>query len=232
MRCATCGTENAQDSKFCGGCGARMATRPVVAPTQKIADDAAYPASHPQHAAAPPYGHVSGPASLPPQSHGGNSPANAAYPAAPRSIPPQNAGFGPASIPPHNAGVGPTSIPPQNAGFGSIPPQNVGVGPTSIPPQNAGFGSIPPPSAPPRDLGLLATTPSPSMQRPSVPELSTSMAPRQGRRWGLIVAVGILDLGLIGAGIYMLMEGLATPTTSTSTGAPASSSSPTPAATK
>src|SRR5678815_5697485 len=44
MRCASCGTENAQDSRFCGGCGARIgASGPRVAPTQKISDDAPYP---------------------------------------------------------------------------------------------------------------------------------------------------------------------------------------------
>src|SRR6185436_10798811 len=44
MRCASCGTENAPDSRFCGGCGARIgASGPRVAPTQKISDDAAFP---------------------------------------------------------------------------------------------------------------------------------------------------------------------------------------------
>lgn len=44
MRCASCGTENAPDSRFCGGCGARIgASGPRVAPTQKISDEAPYP---------------------------------------------------------------------------------------------------------------------------------------------------------------------------------------------
>ena len=34
MRCATCGTHNEPDSRFCGGCGARLAG--TVAPTHKI----------------------------------------------------------------------------------------------------------------------------------------------------------------------------------------------------
>jgi hypothetical protein len=67
MRCASCGTENAQDSRFCGGCGARIgASGPRVAPTQKISDDAPFP----QRPAAPaPIAH------------------NPAQPSAPRPIP-------------------------------------------------------------------------------------------------------------------------------------------------
>jgi len=43
MRCPSCGTENAPDSRFCGGCGARLASESKVAPTAKISDDARYP---------------------------------------------------------------------------------------------------------------------------------------------------------------------------------------------
>jgi hypothetical protein len=44
MRCPSCGTENAPDSRFCGGCGARLGqSSQRVAPTQKISDDASYP---------------------------------------------------------------------------------------------------------------------------------------------------------------------------------------------
>ena len=46
MRCPTCGTENAPDSRFCGGCGARLEP-PRVAPTAEIPDDAPYPAPQP-----------------------------------------------------------------------------------------------------------------------------------------------------------------------------------------
>src|SRR5512138_2138020 len=60
MRCASCGTENAPDSRFCGGCGARLgASGPRVAPTQKISDDAPYPppaAAPVAHASAQPSG--------------------------------------------------------------------------------------------------------------------------------------------------------------------------------
>ena len=44
MRCPTCGTENAPDSRFCGGCGARFSVpNQRVAPTHKITDDASFP---------------------------------------------------------------------------------------------------------------------------------------------------------------------------------------------
>jgi zinc ribbon protein len=44
MRCPSCGTDNATDSRFCGGCGARFAASGQrLAPTQKISDDASFP---------------------------------------------------------------------------------------------------------------------------------------------------------------------------------------------
>ncbi|HVK86007.1 MAG TPA: zinc ribbon domain-containing protein [Kofleriaceae bacterium] len=62
MRCASCGTENEPDSRFCGGCGARVA-KSQVAPTHKISDDAPYPipASQPAPVIQPQY------STLPPQ---------------------------------------------------------------------------------------------------------------------------------------------------------------------
>ncbi|HEX3761540.1 MAG TPA: zinc-ribbon domain-containing protein [Kofleriaceae bacterium] len=44
MRCPSCGTDNAPDSRFCGGCGTRFAVSGQrVAPTQKITDDTSFP---------------------------------------------------------------------------------------------------------------------------------------------------------------------------------------------
>ncbi|MCW5806146.1 MAG: zinc ribbon domain-containing protein, partial [Deltaproteobacteria bacterium] len=37
MRCQSCGTQNESDSRFCGGCGARLGG--TLAPTQKILDE-------------------------------------------------------------------------------------------------------------------------------------------------------------------------------------------------
>ncbi|MFN0245941.1 MAG: zinc-ribbon domain-containing protein [Kofleriaceae bacterium] len=217
MRCPNCGTENEPDSRFCGGCGARMHSSGLVAPTQKISDDAPYP--------------TSGPSSIPPQNY------------VPGSVPPQNVS-GPATLPPQNYQT-PVSIPPQNSpypapsGFGattpatippaayqpqtkSIPPHNsYGTGPTSVPPQNA---SIPPRAStqPPRAQSPTPTpqgTPSqprtksngvPSLSRrqtPAVSDPSISAPPK--RRLGLIITVLVLDLALAGAGVYLLTEGLA-----------------------
>jgi len=84
MRCPTCGTENVPDSRFCGACGAKLTpAENRVAPTEKIPDDAPFPAH---------YGSQS------PQSY---APAQSNYQSGPASIPPQNNyQSGPASIPP------------------------------------------------------------------------------------------------------------------------------------
>ena len=109
MRCPTCGTENAQDSRFCGGCGARL--EPArVAPTVKLPDDAPIaPASHvppvrlptpvPASIPTPPpgslnqIGHLPTPApgsmslgSLPPQPRAGSIPPQNAQPAIPNTV--------------------------------------------------------------------------------------------------------------------------------------------------
>jgi hypothetical protein len=76
MRCPSCGTQNEPDSRFCGGCGARLsAVEHRVAPTQRI-DSGAQPIVAPPHPSVPP---VSGPHVVPrppPQ-------APAPYPVAP-----------------------------------------------------------------------------------------------------------------------------------------------------
>lgn len=94
MRCPTCGTENAPDSRFCGGCGARL--EPArVAPTVKLPDDT--PIATPHHV--PPVRIPTPvPASIPPADAVGHLP----------TPPPGSMSLG--SIPPR-AG----SIPPQNA---------------------------------------------------------------------------------------------------------------------
>jgi hypothetical protein len=51
MRCQSCGTQNEPDSRFCGGCGARLAGESRLAPTQKI-DTGAQPVQTPAHVVA------------------------------------------------------------------------------------------------------------------------------------------------------------------------------------
>jgi hypothetical protein len=69
MRCPSCGTDNEPDSRFCGGCGARLSgVEPRVAPTVKVLDDAPFPAPQPAQgfqASIPP---TSRAASIPPTS--------------------------------------------------------------------------------------------------------------------------------------------------------------------
>jgi hypothetical protein len=71
MRCSTCGTDNAPDSRFCGGCGARQpSSEQRLAPTAKISDEAPYPptqASPTTNVRVAPKGPVSyAPPSIPP----------------------------------------------------------------------------------------------------------------------------------------------------------------------
>ncbi len=184
-----------------------MQSSGLVAPTQKISDDAPYP--------------TSGPSSIPPQNY---TPPPQSYPSAPASIPPQNypsvppQNYTPTSIPPQNNSyqTGPTSVPPQN---NSIPPQNsYQTGPKSIPPQAAQprLQTAPPvptptpqgtPSQPrPKTNGV----PSVSRRQPPAPAFSDpSITAPPRRRWGLIITVLVIDLALAGAGVYLLTEGLA-----------------------
>lgn len=177
-----------------------MQSSGLVAPTQKISDDAPYPQS--------------GPSSIPPQNYN------------PASIPPVNAPnypSGPATLPPANYSApqqhyNPASVPPQN---NSIPPQNsYQTGPKSIPPQNAQPRIQ---TAPPIAQPVPTPQGTPSQPRPrtnGVPSVSRRQAPAPQysdpsitapprRRWGLIITVLVIDLALAGAGVYLLTEGLA-----------------------
>jgi outer membrane biosynthesis protein TonB len=120
MRCTTCGTENEPDSRFCGGCGARMGTepKPRLAPTHKIQDDAAYPQHAPQPAAAP-----SGPVSYAPPSLPPSGP-HSSPPSGPRSSPPPSVSTQPRSSPPHAAAphLSPATIATPPAGSLRAPP--------------------------------------------------------------------------------------------------------------
>jgi hypothetical protein len=78
MRCPSCGTENEPDSRFCGGCGARLAG--ALPPTQKI-DTGAQPIQSPP-SVQPSAQYVRAPTSQPPRS-GPQSVPPASYPMAP-----------------------------------------------------------------------------------------------------------------------------------------------------
>jgi hypothetical protein len=132
MRCPTCGTENAPDSRFCGGCGARL--EPArVAPTVKLPDDT--PIATPHHVA-PVRIPTPVPASIPPLDAVGHVP----------TPPPGSMSLG--SIPPR-AG----SIPPQNAQ--PAIPSTVNRRPGTPPPVAVSSPSLSMPAAAPRRSGAL-----------------------------------------------------------------------------
>jgi hypothetical protein len=123
MRCASCGTENAPDSRFCGGCGARLGVSGQrLAPTQKISDDASFPAPRPATAGT---GHAG---------HAGAQPG-----AAPRLVPAPYVPSGP---------VPQQSLPPPRA-INNAPP---GVYPTSPAPRPPNGSTRQPPLRPPTQL--------------------------------------------------------------------------------
>jgi len=168
MRCPSCGTENAPDSRFCGGCGARLTqTESRVAPTHKISDDARYPI----YSSTPP------PAAPAPQVH------------VPMAMP--------APVVPYNgAAIARAATDPSE------------------------------PPAPAR-----RPTPVPV----AAPRGSSVALPAQGRRWGLVLAILVVDLGLAGAGVVLLTQGLrddaAHPSTPVAPG-PAPGPAPSPAPVK
>lgn len=181
-----------------------MQTSGLVAPTQKISDDAPYP--------------TSGPSSIPPQNYTPSSvPPQNNYVSGPTSVPPQNnyASSPPASVPPQNNYAPPASIPPQNNAFGGYAQNN----PASIPP-----GASAPPraaTAPPRAQSVAPapnqassqprprTNGVPSVSRRQTPAFSDPSITPPPRRWGLIITVLLVDLALAGAGVYLLTQGLA-----------------------
>ncbi len=134
MRCPSCGTENAPDSRFCGGCGARLSsTESRVAPTHKISDDAPYPKY--------------------------------------------------------------TTNPPPSA------PVHV---PMAMPPPVAMGRAATDPVEPPKP----DRRPTPVPQAPAPSHLSSVALPRHGRRWGLVIAILVIDVGLAAGGAVLLTQGL------------------------
>ena len=193
MRCAQCGTENSPDSRFCGGCGARS-TQSAVAPTQKISDEVKWTDSRPAVAAP------------------STSPKNPVY----QSIPPQMPAPAPAyqSIPPQM----PPSAPQQQprAAVTPIPPAPSGpVGVGSSPP--VGTGPVQPIAQYSRPQGTPtggATPIAPITPRASGPQAQAGSSldeslPRPAPSKLPMILLLVVDLGLAGAGAWMLVQGLA-----------------------
>ncbi len=162
----------------------------MVAPTQKMSDDAPMP---PQQAL-----------SIPPSSY-----SILSLHAGPAALPPP-------SIPPVNGG--PISIAPFNRNPQSLPPANNPYStPTNLPATSA-FGSPPPSVAPLGTVQRPATAPPVRAPAPA-PEPSVSASPSRSRsrspknrgrtRWGVVLVVLALDLGLAATGAWLLRAGLA-----------------------
>src|SRR5215468_4795597 len=188
MRCPSCGTDNAPDSRFCGGCGARLAASgPRVAPTQKILDEASFPQQQlaPAGSAVP----VTAPGIVAP---------SRAIPAAP--FMPQSAPLArPASE------VSAPSVRPVTAPASPSVPRSMTAPPSApaAPRPNAAAGDA---------YAAPAPAPSSARGRPQLivvddPSLSLPIAAR--RPWGLILVVLLLDICLAVAGVLLLREGLA-----------------------
>jgi hypothetical protein len=210
MRCPTCGTQNEQDSRFCGGCGAKMTptiapsgaivTVPTtvpgvaqskVAPTQKVLPDQRIDAMRGAAQASPALAAParSHPPSMPP-------PAVAPTPMVPQPI------MNPQVITPHAAlpAMHPSPVPaamarpsPQ-ADFGrqATEPVSRSTPQTIQRPSNSGVPTVPRPVAP----------------AAAARSAQVSMPPRRGRNVTLIVFVVIFDLVLAVFGALMLQRGL------------------------
>ncbi|CAN5895494.1 hypothetical protein BH11MYX3_BH11MYX3_16520 [soil metagenome] len=165
----------------------------MVAPTQKISDDAPMPPQQaysvpPSNYSIPPQN--SGPASLPPPPSVDRGPISMAPTSRnPQSIPPGN---NPQSIPPaNNSYVTPTGLPPTSA-FGSQPPHAR----AATEPAAAG------------QQGTIQRT-APARAGSPTPSLSVSPRKRGGTRWGVVRFVLALDIGLAATGAWLLRAGLA-----------------------
>lgn len=118
-----------------------------------------------------------------------------------------NFNSGPPSIPPNaNYQAQPASIPPNTY----IAPQ-YSTGPASVPPQN--HGPTPPHlHAEPRPASIPPNT---YQAQGYAREPSVSMPVPTSPRWGLILFLLVLDVGLAGAGALLLQKGLAKPAAAT-----------------
>lgn len=191
MRCPSCGTDNAPDSRFCGGCGARLtAADPRVAPTQKIADDARFPQRPPLAPAA--------------------APITAPGVAMPRGMPPTPFVPQAAAIAP-NAQIAPPQRPLAAAPAGSIAPAPLPQRASTAPPAAAVLPVIAPPRRPITAAPEAYPGPGPKRSRPPaliVDDPSRSLPVPARRPWALIVVVLMIDVGLALSGAWMLYQGL------------------------
>jgi hypothetical protein len=201
MRCPSCGTDNAPDSRFCGGCGARLAVSGQrVAPTQKISDDASFPQRQVERQVT--------------QSAGSAVPITAPGVVAPRAVPATP--FLPQGVPPAQRPLAGGSAAPARSTTAPVGPQSSPRPPAVVMEDPRDATRTPSINADPRDAtrggvnrpALPGEPPADGKIGPLWidPALSLPIAAR--RPWTLIVVVLVIDLGLAAAGIWMLAHGL------------------------
>jgi hypothetical protein len=179
MRCPSCGTENAPDSRFCGGCGTRVAmSGSRVAPTQKIADDASFPQHQIGGSAVP----VTAPGVVPARP----IPAAPFLPPSPPAVHPP---FGVNTASPARPITAPPILP--------VAPPMAQAAARPFAPELYAVSAPPDPRSAPRP------------QIASVDDASRSLPIQARRPWGLMLAVLAIDVGLAVAGAWMLHQGLA-----------------------
>jgi hypothetical protein len=209
MRCPNCGSENAPDSRFCGVCGMQQTVPQVgaaqqrLAPTAKIPDDAPLaPPTRPVAAISPIAGVNYSPPSMPPQAAPGLAPAGQA------GLTTRPGGH---SAPPRVSTEQPVSRPIEQYGAPHRKPSREF---DSATPTAQGKRQTPQPmpaTAPPSDPRRAAIEDGPR-RRPQVSSASVSFsAPAAHRPLGLIALVLFIDLGLAGAGAFLLAKGLEKP---------------------
>jgi len=189
MRCPQCGTQNEPDSRFCGGCGARLSG--TLAPTQKISPDAQFtpgpvqPQPTTLQRQPPPPNSASQPVARAPsgQQPPLNRPSSPPQPVQQRQPSAQVVQQRQPSAPQPVARASQPSVPP----IGQRGPRA-----QSVPPSNGVPANVRP-------------------ARGSLAEASLSMAPARGRPWGVIIVVLVIDLALAAAGGWLLSQGLADP---------------------
>ena len=234
MRCASCGTQNEPNSRFCGGCGARLSAGETrLAPTQKVTGGAAEVQARAQlvtPSSPVPVIATPAPGSLPPGTPLPGAGVGSLRPGTP--IPGtlsggpggQQAARGPsgqqavahrAASAPFVAPAGPASA-PVAAQRGAEPPR-IANSIRGVPVPGAGPGGIP---------GTIGSPAPPRMMAPAA-----AAGPADRNRMGILIGVLVLDLALAVAGAWLLSEGLAagSPASPSPQGPPPSQPAPRPA---
>ncbi len=193
MRCSTCGTENAPDSRFCGGCGAKLtALESRVAPTHKMSGEARYDSM-------PPIAPLRAPdAAMAPTAYAPHpsSPPSSSAPYVQRPSNSAPAGSTPRELF-ERGSTDPVRLMTPIPGSVAATPDLHNRPRTVEPAQRATPAPAPGPTPTPRPAGSQPPT-----------HLSTSLPVAPRTRWGLIAIVLVFDLGLAGTGAVLLSEGL------------------------